>query len=116
MVDPDGRWTFEATGRRMEAAGISGPYDIEAAECRYEEADAPAVLMSAERGHLDQDKSLLTLEGNVLIRSGALRLEGERIEYDLHTGEVVADVPTKLSLGDGVAPEAPGQTDEERTP
>jgi lipopolysaccharide assembly outer membrane protein LptD (OstA) len=101
----------------MEAAGISGPYDIEAAECRYEEVDEPAVLMTADRGHLDQDKSLLTLEGGVVIRSGALRLEGERIEYDLNAGEVVAYVRTKLTLGgDDAAPEAPRQTDEERAP
>jgi LPS export ABC transporter protein LptC len=108
MSDPEGQWNLEATAQRIEAASVSGPYELVGAECRYEPVDVPAIFMSADRASLDEDMARLTMEGNVSIRSTTWQLEGERIEYDLDTREVVSDERTKLTLvRDGAADPAP---------
>lgn len=109
MIDPDSRWRFEATAQDIEAVSLDGPYDLEAAECRYEPVGEPPVLMSADRARLDEDLARLTMEGNVRINSDTWQVEGERIEYDLNTRQVVGDSRTKFTLlRDGATGGSPG--------
>ncbi len=111
MIDPASRWRFEATAQDIEAVSLDGPYDLEAAECRYEAVGEPPVLMTADRARLDEDLARLTMEGNVRISSDTWQVEGERIEYDLNTRQVVGDSRTKFTLlRDGSTGGSPGRS------
>jgi len=98
VVDPKGRWTFEAQAQLIEADSVAGPYVLEPADCRYQEHGKPPIVMRAARAHLDEQAKYLILESNVWISSGAWVLEAERVEYDLSAGEVVALGQTKWTF------------------
>ena len=101
VVDPGGRWTFEAEAERMEAGSVHGPYTLTPARARYEEVGRPPALMSAERAQIDQESRRVVFEGEVRISSGGWTLEADRAEYDLDSGEVVATGRTKWTFSDG---------------
>ena len=90
VVDPGGRWTFEAEAERMEAGSMHGPYTLTPARARYEEVGRPPALMTADKAQIDQESRRVVFEGDVRISSGAWTLEADRVEYDLDSGEVVA--------------------------
>jgi len=101
MVDPGGRWTFQAEAERMEAGSVHGPYTLTPARARYEEVGRPPALMSAERAQIDQESRRVVFEGEVRISSGGWTLEADRVEYDLDSGEVVATGRTKWTFSEG---------------
>jgi len=101
VVDPGGRWTFQAEAERMEAGSVHGPYTLTPARARYEEVGRPPALMSAERAQIDQESRRVVFEGDVRISSGAWTLEADRAEYDLDSGEVVATGRTKWTFSEG---------------
>ena len=101
VVDPEGRWTFQVQAQRVEAASVDGPYDLEPADCRYDEPGRPPVLMRAARARLDKKAENVILEGDVSISSGAWVLEADRVEYDLNAGKVVAPGRTKWAFTEG---------------
>ena len=116
VVDPEGRWRFEAKAETVEAAGVEGPYTLRPAKCRYEAAGAPPVLMTAARAEVDKQARRLVLEGEVRISAGAWSLEAERVEYDLQAGEVVAPGRTKWTFNrDQVATDGAQSSRRERT-
>jgi len=90
VVDPGGRWTFEAEAERMEAGSMHGPYTLTPARARYEEVGRPPALITADKAQIDQESRRVVFEGDVRISSGAWTLEADRVEYDLDSGEVVA--------------------------
>lgn len=101
VVDPGGRWTFEAESERMEAASVHGPYTLTPARARYEEVGRPEVLMSAKKGQIDQETRRVVFEGQVRISSGGWMVEADRAEYELDSGEVVVTGNTKWTFVDG---------------
>jgi len=101
VVDPGGRWTFQAEAERMEAGSVHGPYTLTPARARYEEVGRPPALMSAERAQIDQESRRVVFEGEVRINSGGWTLEADRAEYDLDSGEVVATGRTKWTFSEG---------------
>ena len=90
VVDPGGRWTFQAESERIEARSMHGPYTLTPARARYEEVGRPPALMTADKAQIDQESRRVVFEGDVRISSGAWTLEADRVEYDLDSGEVVA--------------------------
>jgi len=101
VVDPGGRWTFQAESERVEARSVHGPYTLTPARARYEEVGRPPALMSAERARIDQESRRVVFEGEVRISSGGWTLEADRAEYDLDSGEVVATGRTKWTFAEG---------------
>ncbi len=117
VVDPGGRWTFQAEGERMEAESVHGPYVLTPARARYEEVGRRPALMSAERALIDQESRRVVFEGDVRISSGGWTLEADRVEYDLDSGEVVATGRTKWTFSEGSGGAAESlSADEERSP
>ncbi len=107
VVDPEGRWEFEAHSEHVEAEGLEGPYLLQPAEGRYQHQGKPPVFMRADRGRVDRLAERVALEGSVLLSSEAWELEADAVEYDLDAGEVVASGETKLSFGEGPS-DSPG--------
>ena len=107
VVDPEGRWEFEAHSEHVEAEGLEGPYLLQPAEGRYEHQGKPPVFMRADRGRVDRLTERVALEGSVLLSSDVWELEADSVEYDLDAGEVVASGETKLSFGEGPS-DSPG--------
>ena len=107
VVDPEGRWEFEAHSQHVEAEGLEGPYLLQPAEGRYQHQGKPPVFMRADRGRVDRLTERVALEGSVLLSSEVWELEADAVEYDLDAGEVVASGETKLSFGEGPA-DSPG--------
>jgi len=101
MVDPGGRWTFQAESERIEARSMHGPYTLTPARARYEEVGRPPALMTADKAQIDQESRRVVFEGDVRISSGAWTLEADRVEYDLDSGEVVATGRTKWTFSEG---------------
>jgi hypothetical protein len=95
LNDPDGKWEFEARSDHVEMSGAEGPFVLRPAECRYQRPGEPPVLMTADRAWIDRVAQRLELEGSVTISYADWRLETERVDYDLKTGEVVARGQTK---------------------
>jgi LPS export ABC transporter protein LptC len=117
VVDPEGRWRFEAKAETVQAAGVEGPYTLRPAECRYQAAGTPPVLITAARAEVDKQARRVVLEGEVRIRADAWRLEAERVEYDLEAGEVVAPGRTKWTFGgEAVETEEPQSSEREGSP
>jgi hypothetical protein len=105
VVDPGGRWTFEAEAERMEAESVHGPYTLAPARARYEEVGRPPALMSAERAQIDQESRRVVFEGKVRISSGGWVVEADRTEYDLDSGEVVVTGNPKWRFSEGAGGE-----------
>ncbi|HUU54254.1 MAG TPA: LPS export ABC transporter periplasmic protein LptC [Armatimonadota bacterium] len=101
VVDPGGRWTFQAEAERMEAGSVHGPYTLTPARARYEEVGRPPALMTADKAQIDQESRRVVFEGDVRISSGGWTLEADRAEYDLDSGEVVATGRTKWTFSEG---------------
>lgn len=101
VADPGGEWKFEARCDRASAAGMDGPYVLAPMEGRYEEEGKPPVLMRADRAEVDKGANRVSLSGSVWMRYGGSQLEADRVEYDLETGEVVAEGRTKWTLTEG---------------
>jgi len=105
--DPQGRWSFAARSKTMTAASEEGPFAMVEATGHYESAGQPSVRMQADRIEVDKGAQRLTLIGSVTISTPALRVEGERLSYDLSTGKVRAIEPTKWTFtGKGMASQA----------
>ena len=114
VVDPGGRWTFQAEAERVEAASVHGPYTLAPARARYEEVGRPPAFMSADRAQIDQESRRVVFEGDVRINSGAWTLEADRAEYELDSGEVVAPGRTKWTFTEAPgAAKRPLSTDED---
>ena len=90
VVDPQGRWKFEARSPHVEADGLEGPFRLAPAECRYQERGRSPVLMTAEEAQVDKAAQRVLLTGKVRITYGTLSLAADRVEYDLQQGKVVA--------------------------
>jgi len=91
VVDPKGAWKFEAHAEHIEASSIDGPFTLTPARCTYRAAGRPPVTLESDRATVDQKAMTVTLEGDVTIVSGDLKLQAGRVAYDLKTGEVVAE-------------------------
>ncbi len=102
--DPKGRWKLAVQAKRVEAATVHGPYDMSPATARYDEVGKPPVTMSARRAHIDEAAHRAVFEGAVRVSSATWRLEADRVDYDLKTGEVVATGNTKWVFTEGSAP------------
>jgi len=98
VADPQRRWKFEARSAQVKAAGVNGPYTLSPAECRYQQAGKPPVLMRAKRAEVEKLAKRVTLIGSVRVESNGWLLEADRVEYDLNTAKVVAPGQTKLSF------------------
>ncbi len=107
VADPGGAWTFAATAKQITNRKARGPYEMMEAKGVYrrpkEKPKQEPVHLSAQHLQLDQERQWVTLQGGVRIESGPALLEGERMEYNLKTGEVIAPRQTKLTLTPGRA-------------
>jgi lipopolysaccharide export system protein LptA len=74
------------------------------AKARYDEVGRPPVTMSSKHAHIDESAHRATFEGDVQVDSATWRLQADRVEYDLKTGEVVASGRTKWLFTEGSAP------------
>jgi hypothetical protein len=99
VADPADRWKFEARSAQVKAAGVNGPYALAPADCRYQEAGQPPLVMHSTRADVDKVAQRVVLEGSVRIESNGWVLEADRVNCDLKTGKVVSPGPTKLTLG-----------------
>ena len=99
ISDPKGAWRFEAVSKTLEAPGRDGPYLLTQAKGRFQQPGRPPVDMTANRVLVDKQAERIELEGAVRIAREGIVVEGERIAYDLKTGKVLADAPTKTTLG-----------------
>ena len=110
FADPKGRWKFQVQADRVEAATVHGPYEMSPARARYDEVGRPPVTMSARRAHVDEAARRVTFEGDVQVDAAAWRLQADRVEYDLKSGEVLASGRTKWVLTEGstLTPQPPG--------
>ncbi len=98
VVDPKGKWTFEAHSKTGTLESKDGPYSMKQADAKYQEKGQPPVFMHADQIEVDRGAQRVTLIGAVKIRSQIAVVEGERITYDLKTGKVKATAPTKWTL------------------
>lgn len=117
MASPKGTWEFEARSEHAEAASMQGPYVLTPMEGWYKKRGGSPVVMGADRAEVDKGTEKVTLEGSVWVDFGGARLEAERLEYDLTTGEVVAEGQTKWTFirdrpDDGVS--RPAEEDNDR--
>ncbi len=101
MAAPEGDWKFEARSARATAPTIHGPYVLTPMEGRYEVKNQPPVLMGADRAEVDEAAKRVRLLGSVWVSFQGSQLEADRVEYDLETGEVVAEGRTKWILSEG---------------
>jgi lipopolysaccharide export system protein LptA len=98
ISDPKGEWTFTAQTKEMDAASKDGPYLMTQANAIYHKIGQPTVKMRADRIELDQRLERVVLTGAVRLQTQAMMVEGERFQYDLKTGKVVATGRTKWSI------------------
>lgn len=103
VADPEGRWRFEARSNHIQAEGVSGPYLLRPANCWYQEAGKPRVLIRADSARVDRQAQRVLLLGRVRISYGGWLLEAERVEYNLKQGKVTGSGRTKIMVGSGVS-------------
>jgi LPS export ABC transporter protein LptC len=104
IADPKGAWTFEAVSKTLEAPHEDGPYHLTKVTGQFQQVGRPPVDMRADRMTLDRQAERIELEGAVRIAREGVMVEGERLNYDLKTGKVLSDTPTKTTIG----PKLPG--------
>jgi LPS export ABC transporter protein LptC len=116
FADPKGRWKFEVKAERVEAATVHGPYAMTPATARYDEPGKPSVTMSAKRARVDEQARRVVLEGDVTVASPTWRLQADRVEYHLNSGQVAASGDTKwvFAEGSGAAAQSPSSAKEGR--
>lgn len=98
IADPQGAWTFEAVSKTLEAPHADGPYHLTEVKGKLQQPGQPPVEMKAQRGTLDRQAERIELEGAVRMARAGIVLEGERLSYDLKSGKVLSDAPTKTTL------------------
>ncbi len=101
VSDPQHQWSFEGVARQVTQTGTAGPYDMVDVRGTYKKAGDPPVHMWAQRIRLDKQRNTMVLQGKVKVVGGAVTVEGDRIEYNLKTGEVVASSQTKWTFAPG---------------
>ena len=98
IADPKGKWTLEVRSKTMDAPREEGPYHLTEVEGQLQQPGQPSVKLKADRAVVDKQAERMAMQGAVRITRPGIVLEGERITYDLKTGKVLADAPTKTTI------------------